>query len=426
MDSSRISMSVNKIRKEMFTMPIYADIYEEFENGYNDNIEVNSVTLQPFLLGKGYQEKIVNQTLMTCVSDLDLQVSYKSCVESIVNDYKVKIYGEKVKGRLPQTAEINDAIKQMILELENLLEENHEEIRSVAEIARRNKDNYFKPGVEKQKVYFGLRELDRMVGGIEGGDVAILAARPAVGKSAMALQIIEYNAKRGKKVAYFNLEMQEKQIYERMAARASGIEMARIRNATRFLQDEESKFKIGNEKLSKMDNVFVRSGSARISDLRTAVKSGGYDLVILDYLQLLKPDKGRGSNRYAEVGDISRGVKAIAMDFDVPIIALSQLNRASEGKEDKEPNMSELRESGDIEQDASVIIMLWNSDKEDKTKKKIKVDKARQGKLGTQDLTFNGATMTFTEVSKSATNTQQKKQDEDGFMQISDDDNPFK
>ena len=175
------------------------------------------MTLQPFLLGKGYQEKIVNQTLMTCVSDLDLQVSYKSCVENIVNDYKVKIYGEKVKGRLPQTAEINDAIKQMILELENLLEENHEEIRSVAEIANRNKDNYFKPGVEKQKVYFGLRELDRMVGGIEGGDVAILAARPAVGKSAMALQIIEYNANRGKKVAYFNLEMQEKQIYERMA-----------------------------------------------------------------------------------------------------------------------------------------------------------------------------------------------------------------
>jgi len=400
LDSSRISASENKITRSMFTTPIMGDIYAEFEEGYSESREVNAVTLQTMLLEKGYAENIVSKTLMDCVSDVDFQSSFGSCIESISNDYKVRLYGEKVKGKLPPSADIDDAIKKTILELENMLDGRNEDIKSVADIAKANKDLYFKPGIEKTKVFFGLREIDRLVGGVEGGDVVILAARPAVGKSAMALQIIDYNAKKGKKVGYFNLEMQEKQVYERMIAKASGIELNRIRNATRFLQDEEQRFNSGNEKLASMENIFVRSGSARVSDLRTAVKNGNFDLVVIDYLQLLKPDKGRGSNRYAEVGDISRGVKAIAMDCDVPIIALSQLNRASEGKEDREPTMAELRESGDIEQDASVIIMLWNSDKDDRTKKKIKVDKARQGKLGTEELVFNGATMTFTSYEK--------------------------
>lgn len=404
----------------MFTKPIYGDIFQECLNGFSEKTEVNLVTLNSVLV-TNYKENIVSQELNACVTELDLSCSLTTCADIVANDYRVKKYGEKIKGTLPNANTVNDSIRQMINELENLLEEDDGKIKSVVEVVEQNKDRYFKPSVQKKRIYFGFRELDKMVGGAEGGDIVILAARPAVGKSAIALQIIEYNAKQGKKVGYFNLEMREAQVYERMIAKESGIDMARIRNATRFLQDEEQKFADGNEKLSKWNNVFVRSGSMMVNDLRIAVKNGGYDVVVLDYLQLLKPNKGRGSNRYAEVGDISRGVKEIAMEYDVPIIALSQLNRASEGKEDKEPNMSELRESGDIEQDASIILMLWNCDKEDKTKKKIKVDKARQGKLGKQDLIFNGATMTFTEVQNG--NNEMNKQN-DGFIPL-DGDNPF-
>lgn len=417
MDSSRMEESINKLHSDMFSTPIYADIYEEYENGFNENREVNPVTIQSYLVGMDkYTEEIINQTIMSCV-DVDLGSSYKSCVEIVTNDYKVREYGKRITVPIPKDSNVIEATRQMISELEGIIGENQEEVRSVAEIAKIHKDDYFKQGVEKKRIYFGFKELDKMVGGVEGGDIIILAARPAVGKSAIALQIIEYNAIKGKKIGYFNLEMQEKQVYERMIAKASKIEMARIRNATRFLQDEEQKYNEGNEKLSKLENVFVRSGSATVSDIRLAVKNGHYDLVVIDYLQLLKPNKSRGANRYAEVGDISRGVKSIAMDFDVPIIALSQLNRASEARENAEPNMSELRESGDIEQDASVIIMLWNSDKDDNTKKKIKASKARQGKLGTEELTFNGSTMSF------VSSTESKK---DGFIQLSDDDDtPF-
>ena len=414
LDRAHMDESINRISAKMFKTPIYASIYECFENGFYENRETNIAIVQSELLDR-YEAAFVNETLMN-VADVNLGVTYKSCVDLILDDYKKTQYENLMKSQVPKDASVNDAIRQAISELEGMLDGDQGGVKSVSELVKEHRDEYFKPTVEKNKIYLGLKELDKMVGGIEGGDVAILAARPAVGKSAMALQIIEYNAAKGKRVGYFNLEMKEKQVYERLATRASGIELARIRNATRFLNDEEIRFNDGNDKLSKMDNVFVRSGSATVSDLRLAVKSGRFDLVVLDYLQLLKPNKSRGANRYAEVGDISRGVKAIAMDFDVPIIALSQLNRASEGKEDKEPSMSELRESGDIEQDASVIIMLWNSDKDDRTKKKIKVDKARQGRLGTEELTFNGSTMTFTSVE-----TKQKEE----FMQIDDADNPF-
>ena len=419
MESGKMEESINILQKDMFSVPIYADIYEEFENGFNENREVNLITIQNYLSGiKKYTEETINQTISACANGLDVGSTYKSCVEIIINDYKVREYNKRISVPIPKDSNVIEAARQMISELEGIIGDDQGKIISVAELSRLHKDDYFKPGVEKKRIYFGLKELDKMVGGVEGGDIIILAARPAVGKSAMALQIIEYNALKGKRVGYFNLEMKEKQVYERMIAKASKIEMARIRNATRFLQDEEQKYNEGNEKLSKWENVFVWSGSATVSDIRLAVKNGHYDLVVIDYLQLLKPNKSRGANRYAEVGDISRGVKSIAMDFDVPIIALSQLNRASEARENAEPNMSELRESGDIEQDASVIIMLWNPDKDDNTKKKIKVSKARQGKLGTEELTFNGATMSFVSGT-----VQQKK---DGFIQLSDDDDtPF-
>lgn len=417
MDAAMMEQSINKLHREMFSVPIYADIYAEFENGFLENREVNPVTIQSYLVEiEKYTEEAINHTIMSCV-DVDLESSFKSCIDIVIKDYKVKEYEKRISVPIPKDTNVAEAARQMISELEWIIGEDQAEVKSVAELAKLHKDDYFKPGIEKKRIYFGLKELDKMVGGVEGGDIIVLAARPAVGKSAIALQMIEYNALKDKKVLYFNLEMQEKQVYERMIARASNIEMARIRNATRFLQDEEKKYNAGNEKLSKWGNVFVRSGSATVSDIRLAVKNGHYDLVVIDYLQLLKPNKSRGANRYAEVGDISRGVKSIAMDFDVPIIALSQLNRASEARENAEPNMSELRESGDIEQDASVIIMLWNSDKDDNTKKKIKVSKARQGKLGTEELTFNGSTMSF------VSGTESKK---DGFIQLSeDDDTPF-
>ena len=132
----------------------------------------------------------------------------------------------------------------------------------------------------------------------------------------------------------------------------------------------------------------------------------GYDIIIVDYLQLVKADKSYRGNRYAEVGEISHAFKALAMELNIPIIVLSQLNRVSEGKETKEPTMAELRESGDIEQDASIIILLWNVSADDESKKGCKIEKQRQGKKGKVVLNFNGDLMQFEETGESVKDAQ--------------------
>jgi replicative DNA helicase len=232
---------------------------------------------------------------------------------------------------------------------------------------------------------------------MDAGDVIIIAARPAVGKSALALQMIRKFGKDGYKVGYFNLEMAEKQIYERSIAAVSGIDMTRIRLATNFLGDEYKRFEEGNKILESEKNVTTITGTQSINTIRATQNKAKFDCIVIDYLQLIQ-SSGKRANRASEVGDISRGLKAIATDFNIPVIALSQLNRASEMNKDKEPTMSELRESGDIEQDASVILMLWNPNPEDRTEKKIKVEKSRNGYIERDTIFFDGKHMTFSTV----------------------------
>ena len=172
-------------------------------------------------------------------------------------------------------------------------------------------------------------------------------------------------AANGKRVGFYNLEMQEKQVYERFVVAQSGIGLTRLRRAKKFLGDEEERFKKANKTLLERDNIVITTGSKSMSEIRSESRHMGYDVIIIDYLQLLKPDKSYWGNRYAEVGAISKAIKSLAMELNIPIIALSQLNRVSEARETKEPTMAELREAGDIEQDASVIILLWNVSQED-------------------------------------------------------------
>ena len=156
-----------------------------------------------------------------------------------------------------------------------------------------------------------------------------------------------------------------------------------------------------------------------MSEIRSESRHMGYDILIIDYLQLLRTDKEYRGNRYAEVGDISKAIKALAMELNIPVIALSQLNRASEVRETKEPTMAELREAGDIEQDASVIILMWNLSQGDQTKKGCKVEKQRQGKTGKIVLNFNGDLMKFEETGETVKEAQQ-------WAKAADDDCPFK
>ena len=147
-------------------------------------------------------------------------------------------------------------------------------------------------------------------------------------------------------------------------------------------------------------DVIISTGSKSISEVRAESRHQQFDVIVIDYLQLVKADR-RYSNRSSEVGDISKAIKGLASELHVPIILLSQLNRVSEHNETKEPTMAELRESGDIEQDASNIILLWNVSQKNSKYKGLKIEKQRQGETMKEGLQFDGEHMSFEERSES-------------------------
>ena len=277
--------------------------------------------------------------------------------------------------------------------VEAMVENRNTNTKHIRDIVAQYKDGYFCE-VEKKLIKTGFYKLDDALGGLEGGDVTIIAARPSVGKSAFVTQLIGFVASKFARVGYFNLEMNENQVYERFVARMSKLSLTRVRRAKQFLGGEEEAFEKANEVLSNYD-VVVSTGSKSVREIKSDCRHMKFDLIVIDYLQLIKADKSF-ANRASEVGEVSKAIKGLAMELNVPIILLSQLSRAVESRDSKEPQLSDLRESGDIEQDASNVIFLWNLS-DDKRCKGMSVAKNRQGELTKIGLEFDGEHMEFRE-----------------------------
>ncbi len=399
MDSARIEKVYGILEPEMFQNEMLGRFYLEFLRGYEQGYSVDLVILIQKLSAL-YQEEVIRKELRKCIDNTILCANIISHADVIVNEYKAIKLGKILQSCRPDGNVVDSQIGGLIKDLEALQENKSTKSKSLAKITMECKGKYFTVN-EVEKIYLGFPKLDQLLGGLEGGDVIVIGARPAVGKSAFVTQITENLAIKGKRIGFYNLEMQEKQLYERFMVAKSKISLTRLRRAVKFLGDEEERFRKANEDLEKQDNIIITTGSKSVSEIRAESRHMDYDIIIIDYLQLLKPDKEYRGNRTAEVGAISKAIKALAMELNIPIIALSQLNRVSELKETKEPTMAELREAGDIEQDASIIMLMWNILQEDGTKKGCKIEKQRQGETGKIVLNFQGDMMKFTELSES-------------------------
>ena len=396
----------------MFADDTYASAFAIFQRAYEKSERVGLAYLQQALVSQNggmpasFIEKKLRDTMLTGYTTN----TAKADAETIIREYKSRRLND-VLNRIEVTPDnLSAAMDYLTGEIDALNDRGKEKTKSLPQIVAENKDNYFRES-DKPKIELEFCNLNDMLGGFEDGDMIVIGARPSVGKSAFATQLASHFADLGKRIGYFNLEMTEKQIYERFVSSASGIGIQRIRRSIAYTGDEQERFERANKILAEKDKIIVTTGSQSVNSIRAAVKNRGYDLVIVDYLQLIKPDSKYRGNRFAEVGEISHSLKAIATDMEIPVIVLSQLNRASVSRDNKEPTMSELRESGDIEQDASVIMLLWNLD-DDGRKKGCKVEKNRQGKIGRVEMIFNGDLMRFEEVS-----------DKDGFVPM--EDTPF-
>ena len=249
----------------------------------------------------------------------------------------------------------------------------------------------------------GLRDLDTKIHGLNKSDLVLVAARPAMGKSAFALNMGINVAKKYKKtVAIFNLEMSREQLAMRLLANESFVELQKL--ATGKLSEEEwTKLCMGSAALSQTDIRIDDNPSVTVADINAKCRRlDNLGLVIIDYLQLMQ-GSGYGKNnenRVVVVGEISRSLKIMAKELNVPVICLSQLSRAVESRTDKRPIMSDLRESGAIEQDADVIMFLYrdeyyNPNSEDKGVAECIVGKNRHGETGTVKLQWIPQFQTF-------------------------------
>ena len=388
------------LQPEMFEFDVYGRMYYICKTLIQNGEAADIPTLVDRLtFSTNLPYDVAQQRVAECIKATGTSLTVKQYARSVYKAHRARVFRKAINNATGDEETLEDEIQALTEVLDGLRISAESGSKPLPQIVKENKGNYFINN-EKPKIMMGLPRLDDLLGGLEGGDLILIGARPAVGKSAFASQITSHFAEIGKKVGYFNLEMQEKQVYERFIAARSGIELTRIRRAICFQNDEEKRYNEANDYLMTQSNIVVSTGAKRISEIRLDAKRQMYDVIIIDYMQLVKPDRTYGSNRYAEVGAISHAVKELAMEMNIPVIGLCQLNRVSEAREDKEPTMAELRESGDFEQDASVIMLLWNTDKEDRSQKCLKVDKSRQGKTGKIDLLFDGNRMKFTEINK--------------------------
>ncbi len=244
----------------------------------------------------------------------------------------------------------------------------------------------------------GFYDLDRLTAGLQAGDLIVLAARPSMGKTAFALNIAENVAvNEGLPVAVFSMEMGASQLALRMVGSLGRINQSNLRTG-KLGDDEWERLSEAVDKL-KNASVFIdetaalNSAELRARARRQARQCGKLGLVVVDYLQLMSGSSSSDENRATEIGEISRGLKALAKELQCPVIALSQLNRSVESRPDKRPMMSDLRESGAIEQDADIIMFIYRDDYYNKESKEpgvaeIGIAKQRNGPTGTVRLTF--------------------------------------
>ena len=244
----------------------------------------------------------------------------------------------------------------------------------------------------------GFYDLDRMTAGLQKGDLIVLAARPSMGKTAFALNIAEHVAvQEGLPVLMFSMEMGASQLALRMVGSLGRIDQQGLRTG-RLKSDEWERLTDAVERLGQVqmyidETPALNSAELRARARRMARQFGTLGLIVIDYLQLMSGSSSGDENRATEIGEISRGLKALAKELQCPVIALSQLNRSVESRNDKRPMMSDLRESGAIEQDADVIMFIYRDDYYDKNSKEpgvaeIVIGKQRNGPVGTVRLTF--------------------------------------
>lgn len=407
----------DELSPEHFYSEANAKIFETLQE-LNDEDKPIDITI---VTNKLSEKKILSQVgNVEYLSEIIDSVPSASNAQYYINIVKEKMIGRKIIETATDIA--NDAYasedsiydvlenaEMKMLRIGNMRKTSEfQRIQDVAYRAQENLEKLAEQGSEITGLATGFSEFDKLTAGLQPSQFIIIAARPAMGKTAFALNLATYAATHSNKsVAVFNLEMSAEQLANRILQSLGQIDGGKMRTG----RLEHNDWKRLNEAISQLSdtNLFlddtpgITIGEIRSKCRRLANSDKGLGLVVIDYLQLITGPSKSAGNRQQEVSDISRNLKTMALELGIPVIALAQLSRAVEQREDKRPIMSDLRESGSIEQDADIVSFLYRDDYYNKEARRednasiseFIIGKNRSGPTTTVELLFKKDTSTF-------------------------------
>jgi replicative DNA helicase len=416
-DHIAVEKIVNLLSYDDFYYEANKEIYDSIKQIHLQNIPVDAVTVFEELKKRGKIDYVGGYEYLVTLTE---NIITSKNVEAYCNIIREKSTLRRLISASQEIIEKgykeNDDVQKIIELAESRIFaiSQNRSINSFAEIKEvlmevfNQLEERAKSGGNITGLTTGYTDLDRMTSGLQKSDLILLAARPSMGKTALALNIAMNVVKTGASVALFSLEMSKEQYVQRIISMESMVDSTKLRTGS--LDDDDWTRLINTMSLISNYNVFIDDTPSvslfeMMSKCRRLKIEKGLDLIVVDYLQLMSYG-GRTDSRQQEISNISRGLKALARELDCPVMALSQLSRAPEQRNDHRPIMSDLRESGAIEQDADVVMMLYRDEyyyKEESERKGITdviITKQRNGPVGTVELAWIGQFTKFGNIQK--------------------------
>lgn len=418
MDKDAVPAVVDILDKEDFYSTQYGIMFESMVELFNEAKPIDLVTVQNRLKEKDVPPEVAS---LEAVKEIFNTVPTATNVKSyaaIVHDKAVMRRLIKTSEEIANTCYAGKESLDVILEdtekniFKVVQQKKHGDLTPIGEVAENVLSKIEKASKTKEKITgvpTGFSDLDNMTSGFQPSDLVLIAARPSMGKTALVLNIIRHVAMKKKRPSMiFSLEMSKEQLVNRLLSMESNINSQRLRTGELGDADWEQLVQAVLE-VSKAPLVIDDTPGITVTELRSKCRKikleKGLDLIVIDYLQLMSGSSRRSENRQQEVSEISRNLKAIAREMECPVIALSQLSRAPDQRPDHRPQLSDLRESGAIEQDADIVMFIYrdekyNPDTDHPGEAELIVAKQRNGPTGTVNLVWKQDTTKFVSMAK--------------------------
>jgi replicative DNA helicase len=400
------------IKPEDFYKEAHKIIYESMLKLSNKGEPIDMITLPEELKKQGYLNDVGGMSYITSLSTIvptTLNVKYYADIVKEKSSLRklLKLSGDLISLGYSDSVKVEDILEKAEKGIFDISQEKaSDDFKSINTVLMDTYDMIEKLYTNKSEVIgltTGFKDLDKKINGLQKTDLILLAARPAMGKTAFSLNLVQNAALKGNaSVAVFSLEMSKEQLVQRMLATQSHVDLKKIKTGALDENDWprviEAMAVLSNSKIYIDDTPAIKISELR-SKCRKLKIEKGLDFIMIDYLQLMEGEGGNES-RQQEISKISRSLKVIAKELDCPIVALSQLSRAPEQRSDHRPMLSDLRESGAIEQDADIVMFLYRDeyyhpDSELKNIGEVIIGKNRHGETGTVELVWLGEVQKF-------------------------------